>query len=1221
MAETLDARLLRFRTDPSHEDPAVLASDLLDGERHREALEVTAASLRTQPRDVEMLVLAGRAWIGRGDLLRAQKTLLQAARLEPDHPDSYRWLGEVLLRRGDPARARKVLGRARALGSSDPAVTQLLERAERLARIADDAGADEAPTEERALPPEPPTAKREAPRRKIRKPHAPERLKEAARPSRKPVPKPRPPAPPPPDPAAFDDEPTTVAADLRKELAKMSEPPQSFDSALDGAPDPFADLPPAPKAPTFDTSPLSSPEPEPEARTRKKAPLSSLFKSAPPPPLPDPEPEDPATELDMAAPPLPKADPSDELALPSGAVVSAFPPPLAPDDEEVPFAEDDGPTEVRGDGDDAAFPAIDIPPAPAVPALDPLPPPPMSAPAPALDADAPDPTSDFGPDFEPSFEPGEPPAPVDDLRLGAAAGEADDVDEILATLQEAKLFEPPSGDAVGWADRKSSRYRGTKVGLPMGVIGALVIGLGVGGYFGWRAWADHQDEEAATRVTEAREDALSGDHANLVDAERLLREARELAPLDIEGPRVLIMVHAQRALEDGSFQPGYLRPAVDRAEQLEIPEAFVDVARSILKLAEGERDEAKAAYERAVEGAGEDGMDAAFANYVAGRLGQRLGDEAAEGRLRQALELEPSFAAPAFALAEMAAEAGNKEDARALLDAVAGHHQDHLRATLWRAYLDTDDGDAAAGLRALDALEERLEHGAPTDHVLASLTRARLLRREGDNEAAREAVEAAASAGATEPRLQALVAKAARALGEMTRAQQAAMSAVEAAPEIPEYRKLLAKILVERRDGVRALRTLGRLSNDDPEVLELSARAALIVGGADALQATMAALDAQLEANEDAPVRLRSLRILVALRLAEDRGDRRSLLRDARQLARDAPGDADAGRALGEAALAAGEVGDAAEALERVVAADPDDAEGHFLLGRAKRRQGDAEAAEEALRRAIELQPGHTDARVALGYLLLDRGDFEGADTLYSELADRMGTSGDGQSYQLLARLGRIDALLGLGRLADAKVQLEGVRPEDRERAAVQLATGRVALADGQAGDAVRALRSLADAEDAGADVIALYGDALRAAGESLAASEVYERALELDSEHPEALLGYAAILLRGDKAREARGILERVEASLRRRIRPATITARMKVLQARVALDRDDDDRAARLLREATEVEGAPADAWFFLGESLAGSNSPEARAAYEAYLERAPRGAYASRARRAIR
>ena len=81
-AGNLDARLLRFRLDPKSEDASALASELLGAERAGEALEVVGVQLGAQPKDVDAMVIAGRAWLVRGDLLRAQKTLLQAIILE-----------------------------------------------------------------------------------------------------------------------------------------------------------------------------------------------------------------------------------------------------------------------------------------------------------------------------------------------------------------------------------------------------------------------------------------------------------------------------------------------------------------------------------------------------------------------------------------------------------------------------------------------------------------------------------------------------------------------------------------------------------------------------------------------------------------------------------------------------------------------------------------------------------------------------------------------------------------------------------------------------------------------------------------------------------------------------------------------------------------------------------------------------------------------------------
>ena len=46
-----------------------------------------------------------------------------------------------------------------------------------------------------------------------------------------------------------------------------------------------------------------------------------------------------------------------------------------------------------------------------------------------------------------------------------------------------------------------------------------------------------------------------------------------------------------------------------------------------------------------------------------------------------------------------------------------------------------------------------------------------------------------------------------------------------------------------------------------------------------------------------------------------------------------------------------------------------------------------------------------------------------------------------------LPNAGRVEALVGLGRLDDARVQLEGVREDDRSLQAVSLTTARLALA------------------------------------------------------------------------------------------------------------------------------------------------------------------------------
>src|SRR6185369_13972644 len=117
-----------------------------------------------------------------------------------------------------------------------------------------------------------------------------------------------------------------------------------------------------------------------------------------------------------------------------------------------------------------------------------------------------------------------------------------------------------------------------------------------------------------------------------------------------------------------------------------------------------------------------------------------------------ATQHDPELSAAAIALAEARHDEGRHEDALTLLDGVLGRDAENLRAKLWRQFLTADDDEVEPALATLTALEPRLEHGAPTDHVLFDLTRSHLLRRQGHHDEAGAAVEAALSAGASEPR-------------------------------------------------------------------------------------------------------------------------------------------------------------------------------------------------------------------------------------------------------------------------------------------------------------------------------------------------------------------------------------------------------------------------------------------------------------------------------------
>src|SRR5690606_29171902 len=169
----------------------------------------------------------------------------------------------------------------------------------------------------------------------------------------------------------------------------------------------------------------------------------------------------------------------------------------------------------------------------------------------------------------------------------------------------------------------------------------------------------------------------------------------------------------------------------------------------------------------------------------------------------------------------------------------------------------------------------------------------------------------------SEPRLLALVATEGRRAGRLLHAERAARTAVTGAPSNTDFRKLLAEIQLARHDGRGALGTLAELDADDPDVVEMRARAALLLGTDESIAAAAEALDAYVAANEDASVEVRALRIRLHVR----QGDVRELLPVARALVTEAPGDPSAALALGEVALRLFEADTAVESLGQVVQA------------------------------------------------------------------------------------------------------------------------------------------------------------------------------------------------------------------------------------------------------------------------------------------------------------
>jgi tetratricopeptide (TPR) repeat protein len=1263
----LNARLLRFRSQPGSEDAHALAEDLIVAKRYGDARGVAVSA---QPKDHEdggLLVLEGRAWLLEHDMVRAQAALLRAVRAAPELAQAYRWLGYVLLKRGDPQRAVKTLQRALALDPHDAEATKLAARAEYLARAANDGLS--APLD--TLPDEPIADRRLAsnvstsarPDNRSFAPHSRQpggsQQPEARSASGSVRDEQRNSAP------ASSRSPKVLRSRPAREVAPVVDPhddrlepktqPQPKPSMANSGPNSGAATPASRglqkideeptsefrRVPARDTSrPLVEPA-LPNLRnpslTARSTPTASSRAASGMLTMPMPR---RATEAGNAA------APASQLSRPAPSAPAMARPASATRTSAAPAAS----VRARGTASPGPVDEMSVPlrqrslaPAPTTRTTAPAPtsrtpapsstrsaqPPTAATPAPSRRADQaplqPRQTRSVERDYDtqpmppevqdessPAIELSESafegvPSAAADLPIGAEARLPADAEQALRLAQQLGLFEYERSPAATWSGKHEVTAKGTR--LRNALIGIWVVTLLLcgGGYFGWQAFVAHRHARAAQLVSDAQKLMLRGDHGALVDAERMLRVAREQHPASISVPREALLLQVQRVLEDGERDLAALRSAFARARVAKVTGPVLSLATAVLSGFSGEpvaRDLALAEVLAVAQ------ADARLL-YLVGRFEQRAGRGDALAHLQAAAKAEPTLVPAQLALGELAFDAGDRAAALAQVDAALAIDKGQLRARLFRMFLSADDAEPALAQAALAALGEAMKKAGAIDRALEALVRARVLRRQGQGEAAGKAVEVAGSAGADDPRLLAWVAREALALGKLTLAQHVASQALSAAPDVAQNRRLLARVLIERNDGEHALQLLDKLPADDIEAQIMKAQAALLSSDEAALRAGLDGLTQVQASKHELAIQVGALRVRLESKLAPGR----AVVDRARALVRSAPGDPEALLALAEAGLAAHDPVVAANALKQRFAVAPDDPNAHYLLGRARRMAADAAGAEASFRRALELAPGHGDALLALAGLLLDQGKYAEADGVFQELATRGGSAVQG-------RLGRVETLLALQRLDDAQVQLDAIPELQRNSAGYRLTAARAALARGKPGEALTLLRPLVDTQADKVQVMTLYGDALYAAEQVDSAAGAYEAALAIDPELPEALLGRADIHLRADRVKDALPLLEKVKQTLSKRIRPPSVQARRLTILGHAYVMRNkrgDLETAREALREAVKIPGVPPEAHFWLGESLGGKVSPEARAAYQRYLELEPHGRNQDRARRA--
>jgi tetratricopeptide (TPR) repeat protein len=222
-----------------------------------------------------------------------------------------------------------------------------------------------------------------------------------------------------------------------------------------------------------------------------------------------------------------------------------------------------------------------------------------------------------------------------------------------------------------------------------------------------------------------------------------------------------------------------------------------------------------------------------------------------------------------------------------------------------------------------------------------------------------------------------------------------------------------------------------------------------------------------------------------------------------------------------------------------------------------------------------------------------------------------------------LALLDRIEQLAMAGKVEEAQAQFSSAPEVVRDSVFGQGAFARLALARGKPQEALNALSTFARSESLPPTVSVIYADALLATGRVSEAAVSYHAALSSEPDLPEALFKRAQLAVRGEQTALALEFIERAERSPKTQARPAAFRALLLTLKGRAYIQRGqkgDFSEASGFLSEAIAIDGAPAEAHFWLGEALAPSRPLAATTAYQRYLEREPDGVYAARARRAL-
>lgn len=209
---------------------------------------------------------------------------------------------------------------------------------------------------------------------------------------------------------------------------------------------------------------------------------------------------------------------------------------------------------------------------------------------------------------------------------------------------------------------------------------------------------------------------------------------------------------------------------------------------------------------------------------------------------------------------------------------------------------------------------------------------------------------------------------------------------------------------------------------------------------------------------------------------------------------------------------------DAEAAYRAAVTMAPERTEAHVALGQLLRRVG-KDGAVQQLRRAVEIDPSDPVAQLELGRAL-PPGSPEAIGAIERSLAER---PEDADALRVAA-----EAYVVAHRLADAKKAADAALRLAPNDVASQVISGRVALGEGKADEAIKAGTAAFERMKNFAPAKLLVADANAKKGEIDLAIEAYQAAIGLDHSDPAPLVRATAACLAAGRATSAKAFAER---------------------------------------------------------------------------------------------